>query len=293
MPIPYTSMSEYCRRAYGKKLYKLSLDGGFTCPTRDGTLGVRGCTFCSAAGSGEFTGRGNSIDEQIADAKRRVAAKCRGEVGYIAYFQSFTGTYAPADRLKSVYQPVIARPDIDVLSIATRPDCLPEDTLALLSALNKIKPVWVELGLQTSKPESVSYIRRGYENAVYADAVRALRERGIYVITHIILGLPGETPDDMEATFRFALAAGTDGVKFQLLHVLEGTDLAADWRAGSFDTLSLEEYVDILARLLKILPPEVAVHRLTGDGSKKDLLSPLWSAEKKKVLNAIRSRLEL
>ena len=291
MPIAYTSMSEYCRRVYGKKLYKLSLDGGFTCPTRDGSLGARGCVFCSAAGSGEFTGKGKNIDEQIADAKRRVAAKCRGDVGYIAYFQSFTGTYAAADRLRNLYLPVIARPDIDVLSIATRPDCLPQDTLALLSELNRIKPVWVELGLQTSKPESVSYIRRGYENGVYAAAVRALRERGIYVITHIILGLPGETPDDMEATLRFALAAGTDGVKFQLLHVLEGTDLADDWRAGKFETLSLDEYVEILARLLQILPPEAAVHRLTGDGSKKDLLSPLWSAEKKKVLNAIRERL--
>ena len=287
----YLSVNSYCLAKFGKKLYKLSLDGGFTCPTRDGTLGTRGCIFCSAAGSGEFTGRGIDIDAQIKDAKRRVAAKCKGDVGYIAYFQSFTGTYAPARRLHDIYLPVIRRDDISVLSTATRPDCLPEETLELLSELNGIKPVWVELGLQTTKPESVEYLRRGYENAVYTQAVRALRARGIYTVTHIILGLPGETLEDMENTLRFALAAGTNGVKFQLLHVLEGTDLAADWRAGKFQTLTLEEYVDILARLIPLLPPDVAVHRLTGDGSKKDLLSPLWSGEKKKVLNAIRARL--
>jgi radical SAM protein (TIGR01212 family) len=288
-----TTLNDYCRREFGKKLYKLSLDAGFTCPTRDGTLGTRGCTFCSAAGSGEFTGRGKTVDAQIEDAKRRVAAKCRGDVGYIAYFQSFTNTYAPADRLRDIYLPVIRRSDISVLSIATRPDCLPPDTLDLLAELNGIKPVWVELGLQTTKPESVEYIRRGYENEVYAEAVKALRARRIYVITHIILGLPGETPAEMEETLRYALAAGTDGVKFQLLHVLEGTDLAEDWRAGKFRTLTMEEYTDILARLVSLLPPDVAAHRLTGDGSKKDLLSPLWSGEKKKVLNAIRARLSV
>ena len=289
----YLSVNSYCRKTYGKKLYKLSLDGGFTCPTRDGTLGTRGCVFCSAAGAGDFTGRGANVDAQIEDAKRRVAAKCRGDVGYIAYFQSFTCTYAAVHRLRELYLPVIRREDISVLSIATRPDCLPEETLELLAELNEIKPVWVELGLQTTKPESVEYIRRGYENDVYTQAVKALRSRGIYTVTHIILGLPGETPQDMEETLRFALAAGTNGVKFHLLHVLEGTDLAEDWRAGKFQTLTMEEYIDILARLIPLLPPDVAVHRLTGDGSKKDLLSPLWSGEKKRVLNAIRERLNV
>ena len=287
----YLTMNAYCRETFGKKLYKLALDGGFTCPTRDGTLDTRGCVFCSAAGAGEFAGRGATPDEQIEDAKRRVAAKCGAGCGYIAYFQSFTNTYAPAEKLRALYEPVIRREDISVLSIATRPDCLPPETLDLLAELNKTKPVWVELGLQTTKPESVEYIRRGYPNGVFAKAVKALRETGIYVIVHIILGLPGETPEDMENTLRFALECGANGVKFQLLHVLEGTDLAEDWRAGRFETLSLKEYTDILARLVPLLPPDVAVHRLTGDGSKKDLLSPLWSGEKKRVLNAIRTRL--
>ena len=280
------TMNDYCRKTFGKKLYKLSLDGGFTCPTRDGTLGTRGCVFCSAAGSGDFAACGADLAAQIEDAKRRVAAKNKNG-GYIAYFQSFTGTYAPAQRLREIFLPVIKRPDIDVLSIATRPDCLEPEKIRLLAALNQIKPVWVELGLQTVKPESVGYIRRGYENDVYAHAVKRLREIGVYVITHIILGLPGETAEDMQNTLRYALRCGTNGVKLQLLHVLQGTDLAEDWKAGKFDTLSMEEYLHILSVLLPMLPPDVAVHRLTGDGRKKDLLSPLWSADKKKVLNAI------
>ena len=284
----YYSVNDYCRETFGKKLYKLSLDGGFTCPVRDGTLDTRGCIFCSAAGGGDFAGRGETLEAQIEDAKRRVAAKCGEDCGYIAYFQSFTNTYAPPERLRALYTPVIRRDDIDVLSIATRPDCLPPETLSLLAELNAEKPVWVELGLQTTRPESVRYIRRGYENGVYLRAVKALQENGIYVITHIILGLPGETPEDMENTLRYALDAGTNGVKLQLLHVLEGTDLAADWHAGKFRTLTMEEYIDILARLIPLLPPDVAVHRLTGDGNKKDLLSPLWSGDKKRVLNEIK-----
>ncbi len=282
------TMNDYCRETFGKKLYKLSLDGGFTCPTRDGTLGTRGCVFCSAAGSGDFAARGADLAAQIEDAKRRVEAKNKNG-GYIAYFQSFTGTYAPAQRLREIFLPVIERPDIDVLSIATRPDCLEPEKIRLLAALNQIKPVWVELGLQTVKPESVVYIRRGYENDVYAHAVKRLREIGVYVITHIILGLPGETAEDMQNTLRYALRCGTNGVKLQLLHVLQGTDLAEDWKAGKFDTLSMKEYLHILSVLLPMLPPDVAVHRLTGDGRKKDLLSPLWSADKKKVLNAINA----
>ncbi len=284
----YLTLNDYCRQTFGKKLYKLSLDGGFTCPTRDGTLGTRGCIFCSAAGSGDFAARGRTLDEQIEDAKRRVAAKHKGG-GYIAYFQSFTGTYAPVNVLREKFLPVITREDIDVLSIATRPDCLEPEKIQLLRELNDIKPVWVELGLQTTKPESVKYIRRGYENEVFADAVRALRNAGIYVISHIILGLPGETEADMQNTLRFALDCGVNGVKLQLLHVLEGTDLAEDWRKGRFQTLTLEEHLHILSVLLPMLPPDVAVHRLTGDGAKKDLLSPLWSADKKAVLNAIRT----
>ena len=282
----FYSLNDYCRDTFGTKLYKLSLDGGFTCPTRDGAIDTRGCIFC-AEGSGDFTGRGKTTDEQIEDAKRRVAKKYRGE-GYIAYFQRYTCTYAPAEALRTLYMPVLARPEIRVLDIATRPDCLPEETLALLQEMNAVKPVWVELGLQTTKPESVAYIRRGYENAVFREAAAALKKAGIYVIAHIILGLPGETPEDMENTLRFALDSGVNGVKLQLLHVLEGTDLAEDWRAGKVPELTLEEYLRILSRLLPLLPPGVAVHRLTGDGNKKTLLAPLWSADKKRVINAIR-----
>ena len=285
------TLTDFCRETYGKKLYKLSLDGGFTCPTRDGTLGTRGCTFC-AAGSGDFTGRGKTVDEQIEDAKQKVAAKAKG-CGYIAYFRSYTGTWAPPERLRALYLPVAKREDIDVLSIATRPDCLGDGVMEVLKELRAVKPLWVELGLQTTRPESVEAIRRGYKNEVYADAVRRLKAAGIYVVTHMILGLPGETAADAQKTLRYALDAGTDGVKFHLLYVSEGTDLAADWRAGRFETLTMDEYIGWLSALLPMLPPDVTVHRLTGDGSKKDLLSPLWSGEKKKVLNRLNEELKI
>lgn len=286
----YYSMNDYCRETFGKKLYKLSLDGGFTCPTRDGTKGERGCIFCSAAGSGDFAEGGNDIDAQIERAKKRIAAKNK-QGGYIAYFQSFTNTYAPAERLRELFTPVILREDIDVLSVATRPDCLEDEKIELLSELNKIKPVWVELGLQTVKPESVAFIRRGYETSVYDDAVKRLKAAGIYVITHIIIGLPGETAEDMENTVRHAVSCGTDGVKLQLLHVLTDTDLYEHWKNGEFDTLTLDEYIAILIRLLRLLPEKTAVHRLTGDGNKKYLASPLWSADKKNTINKISAAL--
>ena len=284
-------MNDYCRKTFGKKLYKLSLDGGFTCPNRDGSLGVGGCMFCSAGGSGEFTGRGGDLDAQIEDAKRRVAAKNR-DGGYIAYFQSFTNTYAPVETLREKFAPVIERPEIDVLSVATRPDCLEPEKVALLRELSAIKPVWVELGLQTTKEESARYIRRGYGTPVYDDAVRRLKDAGLYVITHVILGLPGETVADMQATVRHAVAAGTDGIKLQLLHVLRGTDLCADFEAGRFETMTLDEYVAVLKAVLPLIPDDVTVHRLTGDGDKKTLVSPLWSGDKKRVLNRIRRELE-
>ncbi|MBR0508594.1 MAG: TIGR01212 family radical SAM protein [Clostridia bacterium] len=282
----YYSMNDYCRETFGKKLYKLSLDGGFTCPNRDGTCGVGGCIFCSAGGSGEFTGRGATLGEQIEDAKRRVAAKHKNG-GYIAYFQSYTGTYAPIGRLRALYTEVISRDDIDVLSIATRPDCLGPEVLALLRELNDKKPVWIELGLQTTKEESVRFIRRGYGTPVYDRAVRDLKKAGIYVITHVILGLPGETEEDMRETLLHAVGAGTDGVKLQLLHVLKDSDLYPLWLAGEVPTLSMEEYLDLLRFLVPHIPPTVAVHRLTGDGDKRTLAAPMWSADKKRVLNAI------
>lgn len=286
----YYSMNDYCRETFGKKLYKLSLDGGFTCPVRDGTKGDRGCIFCSAAGSGDFAEAGSDINAQIDRAKARVAAKNK-QGGCIAYFQSFTNTYAPVQRLRELFTPVIRREDIDVLSIATRPDCLEEEKIALLSELNKIKPVWVELGLQTVNPASVAFIRRGYETAVYDEAVKRLKAEGIYVITHVIIGLPGESTEDMKNTVRHAVSCGTDGIKLQLLHVLTDTDLYTHWQNGEFETLTLEQYTAVLLELIKLLPEKTAVHRLTGDGSKKYLAAPLWSADKKNVLNFIHSAL--
>lgn len=283
-------MNDYCRGRFGKKLYKLSLDGGFTCPNRDGTLGTGGCIFCSASGSGDFAEGGNDIGAQIEKAKRRIESKNRNG-GYIAYFQSFTNTYAPVKRLDELFRPVIMRDDIDVLSVATRPDCLEEEKIRLLSELNRIKPVWVELGLQTVKPESVKYIRRGYENEVYFDAVKRLKKEGIYVITHMIIGLPGEDVSDMKKTLSAVIEAGSDGVKLQLLHVLKDSELYSRYLAGEFSTLTKEEYISILRELIPMLPEDLAVHRLTGDGSKKNLVSPLWSADKKDVINSIRAAL--
>lgn len=285
----YYSMNDYCREKFGKKLYKLSLDGGFTCPNRDGTLGTRGCIFCSAAGSGDFAERGGDLDEQIERAKKRVEKK-NPNGGYIAYFQSFTNTYADVGTLGKLFRPVILRDDIDVLSVATRPDCLEDEKIDLLAELNSVKPVWVELGLQTVKPETVRFIRRGYENSVYDEAVKKLRSRGIYVITHMILGLPGETVEDMKNTLRHIIDAGSDGVKLQLLHVLRDADLYENYLRGEFDTLTKEEYLDILAGLLPMLPEGMAVHRLTGDGDKRTLVAPLWSADKKDVINSIAKR---
>ena len=283
------TVNDYCREKFGKKLYKLSLDGGFTCPTRDGTLGVGGCVFCSRVGSGEFAARGEDIAAQIEAAKRRVADKFRDGDGYIAYFQSFTNTYAPVERLRELFTRVIARNDIEVLAVATRPDCLEEEKIALLRELNAVKPVWVELGLQTTKESSVRFIRRGYDNSVYDDAVKRLQNAGIYVITHMIAGLPGETLEDMKNTVRHIVAAGSDGIKIHLLHVLRDADLYDYWLRGEVKTLTKEEYLQILSKLLELLPEKTAVHRLTGDGDKRTLVAPLWSADKKDVMNSIKN----
>ncbi len=288
--ITYTSLNDYCLSVYGKKLYKLTVDGGFSCPNRDGTCGNNGCIFCAADGSGAFAAHGNDITQQLTAAIARVSQK--KPQGYIAYFQAFTNTYAPVDVLRERFLQAMHFPGVEVLDIATRPDCLGEDVLDLLSELNNIKPVWVELGLQTSKQESLRYIRRGYENEVYLQAVQQLKKRGIYCVTHLILGLPGETEADMKNSLQFALTAGTDAVKLQLLHVLKNTDLEKDYLAGKFDTLSMEEYIRLLTVLLPMIPKEISVHRLTGDGDKKQLVAPLWSADKKRVLNSIRKALD-
>ena len=279
------TLNEYYRQKFGCKVYKLSLDAGMTCPNRDGTVGNRGCIFCSGFGSGEFAESGQEpIALQLQRAKSWVSEKIK-EGKYIAYFQSFTNTYAPVERLRKLYWEAIAPEEIVGLAIGTRPDCLGEDVIALLKELNAVKPVSVELGLQTIHEETARYIRRGYSAEVYRDAVRRLKEAGIEVVTHIILGLPGETVDMAVATTRAAVAAGTDGVKFHLLHVLQNTDLAREYAQGRFETLTMEEYGIWLKACMEVLPEETVVHRITGDGAKRDLIAPLWSGDKKRVLN--------
>lgn len=285
-------LSDHYREKFGCKVYKLSLDGGFTCPNRDGTCGTKGCIFCAGDGSGAFAEKDcGDIRQQLEQAKRRVEAKNKNGK-YIAYFQSFTGTYAPADYLRRVYSEAMAPEEIVGLAVGTRPDCLGDDVIALLAQLNRKKSVSVELGLQTVHEDTVRYIRRGYDTAVYFDAVKRLKAAGLEVVTHIILGLPGETVDMMMETTRQAAAAGTDGVKFHLLHVLRGTDLAEDYAAGKFEVLSMEEYGEILKTCISVLPEHTVIHRITGDGAKKDLIAPMWSADKKKVLNYLHKVLE-
>ena len=283
------TLSEHYKETFGCKVYKLSLDGGFSCPNRDGTLGHGGCIFCT--GSGEFAEGGcDPIAIQLQRAKQRVSSKNK-DGKYIAYFQAFTNTYGPVEQLRRLYYEAIAPEDIVGLSIGTRPDCLGSDVVALLQEINQIKPVSVELGLQTIHEKTARYIRRGYETAVYYDAVRRLKDAGIDVVTHIILGLPGETEEMMLQTTKAVVEAGTDGVKFHLLHVLRGTDLQKDYEAGKFACMSLEEYGDLLKKCVAMLPENIVVHRITGDGAKKDLIAPLWSADKKRVLNYLHKLL--
>ena len=291
MAVPYYSLNQYLQDTFGCKVYKIALNGSFTCPNRDGTIDTRGCIFCSAGGSGEFAGDPQkSITEQIEEGKARIAAKIR-DGKYIAYFQAYTNTYGPVEKLRTLYEEAIRHPEICAISVATRPDCLPEDVRNLLSELNQIKPVWVELGLQTIHERSAAYIRRGYPLSVYEEAVKDLRARGLEVITHVILGLPGESEQDMKETVSYVCKSGATGIKLQLLHVLRGTDLEKEYEQGNVKVMTEEEYVHLLAELIRMIPPTIVIHRLTGDGSKKDLIAPLWSADKKHVLNRIRNEL--
>ena len=287
----YYSLNEYYHKKFGKKVYRLAISGGMTCPNRDGTLGDRGCIFCSAGGSGEFAASAAlSVTEQLELAKQKVSAKTSDNL-YIAYFQPFTNTYADVDTLRRLYEEAIAPEEIAGLSIGTRPDCLPDDVIALLKELNAQKPVTVELGLQTIHEKTAAYIRRGYPLSVYDEAVKALHKAGIGVVTHVILGLPGETEEMMLETVSY-VGRLTDGIKLQLLHVIEGTDLAREYRRGAFETLTLEEYAHILCRCIEVLPEDVVICRLTGDGDKRSLIAPLWSADKKRVLNIINHTLD-
>ena len=283
----YKTLNEHYKEKYGEKVYKLSLDGGFTCPNRDGTLGHNGCIFCT--GSGEFAEkRCESISLQLERAKERVKAKNKSGK-YVAYFQSFTNTYAPLSTLEELFYSAI-KPDFIVgLSIGTRPDCLEDEKIELLSQLNKIKPVSVELGLQTVNDKTAEYIRRGYKSEVYFDTVKRLKKAGIEVVTHIIIGLPNETEEDVLNTTKQVINAGSDGVKFHLLHVLKGTDLEKEYKEGKISVLSLEEYAKILKSALSLLNENVTVHRITGDGDKRSLIAPTWSADKKRVLNYLNA----
>lgn len=287
----YLSFNKYLKDKFGQKVYKISLDGGFTCPNRDGKAGTQGCIFCSKGGSGDFAeSREMSITEQIESGKKKVEKKIKSGK-YIAYFQAFTNTYAPVEILRQKYEEAINHPDIVALSIATRPDCLGDDVLRLLNEMNKIKPVFVELGLQTIHQKSAKYIRRGYDLSVYNKAVRDLKKIGVNVVVHVILGLPNESENDMLETVKYVCESGANGIKLQLLHVIDGTDLAKDYEKGLFITLEFDEYINLIVKCVKIIPKDIVIHRLTGDGAKKDLIAPLWSADKKRVLNAINKAL--
>ena len=288
----YYSLNNYLRNTFGDKVYKLSLDGGFTCPNRDGTIDTRGCIFCSKGGSGDFAESSLlSITEQIEQGKKRVENKIKSGK-YIAYFQAFTNTYAPVEILRKKFFEAIRHKDIVALSIATRPDCLDDNILSLLDELNKIKPVFVELGLQTIHKKSAEYIRRGYPLSVYDEAVKKLKAIGINIVVHVILGLPNESKTNMLETVSYVCKSGIDGIKLQLLHILKNTDLADEYYRGNVKTLELDEYIDIIKACVEIIPSDIVIHRLTGDGAKKDLIAPLWSADKKNVLNKINKALQ-
>lgn len=290
---PYHSLDYELKQRFGEKTYKLTLNGGMSCPNRDGKISFGGCIFCSEGGSGEFASCATlSIPEQIQDAKKRLAGK-RPVNQYIAYFQAYTNTYGPLEHLRKIFTEAIEDPEIVLLSIATRPDCLPDEVIELLAELNQKKPVWVELGLQTIHEESARFIRRGYPLATFTDAVERLCQHGIEVVTHVILGLPGETKDMMLETVKFLNTMPIQGIKLQLLHVLEGTDLAAYYKNTGFHILSEDEYVDLILACVEQLKPEITVHRITGDGPKELLIAPLWSSAKRSVLNHIHHEMKL
>ena len=285
-------LSDVLKQRYGEKLYKLSLSSGCTCPNRDGSVGSGGCSFCSAGGSGEFASAAGAIGKQIGDAKERILKKASSK-RFIAYFQSFTNTYGDARTLKGLYEPVVRRDDIAILSIGTRPDCLGNEILDMLASLNRVKPVWVELGLQTMHDTTAARLNRGYALPVFEEAVRNLKSVGIEVIVHVIFGLPGETGDDMLQTIRYlsGMVPAVDGIKIQMLNILKGTVMGEQYGREPFPLLSLEEYTDLVAESLRILPEQMVVHRMTGDGPGQLLIAPDWVRNKKKVLNTIQRKL--
>lgn len=290
----YYSLNQYLQQQFGEKVYKLALDAGMTCPNRDGSKGSRGCIFCSAGGSGDFAeSECGDLTEQIRRAKQRISGKTNARK-FIAYFQSYTNTYASPSRLRELFEAAMAEPDVVCLSIATRPDCLPNEVVELLTELNSRKPVWVELGLQTIHEKTAELIRRGYDLPVYEDALNRLHDGGIHVITHVILGLPDETREQMLETIAYLGNKGKpDGVKLQLLHILAGTDLEQMYREGRVQSMEMDAYFDLLFACIERLPPDLVLHRLTGDGPKKLLIAPQWTGDKKRVLNEMRRQMDL
>lgn len=288
----YHSLDYECRHTYGEKLYKITLNGGMTCPNRDGTVGSGGCIFCSSKGSGDFAGLAEqSISLQLEKGKEELRSK-RPIKAFIAYFQAFTNTYGPIEHLRKIYMEAAADPDVKVISIATRPDCLGGDVLKLLEEVNQIKPIWVELGLQTIHEKSAKYIRRGYPLSVFDRAVADLRKLGITVIVHVILFLPGEGKAEVLETLQYLNQSDIQGVKLQLLHVLKDTDLASEYERSPFYIPTMEEYIELLEECIANLRPDIVVHRLTGDGPKELLIAPLWSSRKRTVLNTLQHELK-
>ena len=288
----YYSYSRFIKEYFGEKLYKICIDSGFTCPNRDGTLATGGCIFCSEGGSGEFTENASlSVSEQIHLGKSQTSRKYQGE-HYIAYFQAFTNTYAPVEYLEKIFTEALSHPGIAALSIGTRPDCLGKDVVTLLSRLNRQKPVWVELGLQTIHEKTAAYIRRGYPLSCFEDAVKRLRSEDIEVIVHTILGLPGESTQDILNTMEYLNHQDIQGIKLQLLHVLRGTDLASDYEKGLFCTYERDEYISLVISCLEHLRPDMVIHRITGDGPKDLLIAPLWASRKREVLNLLHHQMK-
>lgn len=301
---PYHSLDWELKKRFGTKVYKIALDGGMTCPNRDGTLGARGCIFCSEGGSGDFatklsldsnidsnTAISSAVHAQIEEAITRVSHKMgKSPEAYLAYFQSYTNTYAPVSYLRTLFSSAISHPSVKAIAIGTRPDCLSDEVIDLCEELNQIKPVWIELGLQTIHEKSARFIRRGYPLSCFEDALRHLRIRGLEVIVHVILGLPGESREDMLETVSWLCKQDIQGIKLQLLHVLRGTDLSTFYETQPFPVFSMEEYLDLVIDCVSILPPEITIHRLTGDGPKSLLVAPLWSANKRLVLNTLTRR---
>ena len=290
---PYHSLDYELKSMFGEKVYKAALNGGFTCPNRDGKLDTRGCIFCSAGGSGDCAAPATlSITDQINTAIEGISRKTNADK-FIAYFQAFTNTYGPMEKMRSLFTEAVTHPKTAILSVATRPDCLSDDVLKLLSELNQIKPVWVELGLQTIHEETARWMRRGYELSVFDQAVKRLRDHGITVIVHVILGLKNETREMILETVRYLNKMDIQGVKLQLLHVIQGTDLANEYRSGELSVFTMEEYVDLVIDCLEHLSPEIVVHRLTGDGPSELLMAPGWSTRKREVLNLIHHEMKV